>query len=223
METTEKTTERATEQKPAKKPLHLVRRIKELLTAVVLCGIVGGICFLSGRYSAVPKEQTPELDAVVLESQLSDLSELASVSYTYTNMAQFSSSGTFYGMKVPFTTKSFILTYDGEIKAGVELSAAKVAVHEGAVTVTLPQAKILSHEIAEDSVEIFDEKTSIFNPFTVEDFTAFQADQKAAMEEKALSRGLLEEAQTRAEGSVQALLLPALPEGAELTVTSAAA
>ena len=80
----------------------------------------------------------------------------------------------------------------------------------------LPAAKILSHDIDPESVEIFDERASLFNPFTVEDFTAFQADQRTAMEEKALSHGLLEEAQTQAETSVRALLSAALPEGYEL-------
>ena len=86
------------------------------------------------------------------------------------------------------------------------------------VTVTLPEAEILYHEIDEDSVEVFDEKTSIFNPFTVEDFTAFQADQKAAMEERALSSGLLEEARAKAVSGVEQLLSAALPESCTLEI-----
>lgn len=220
-------TMQASGQKP-NAPKHLERRpfrplklLKRLLGIVVLCAVLGGACFLLGRNSARPKETAPQLDAVVLESQLSSISELASVTYSYTNMSQFTSSGDFYGVKIPFTTKSFILTYDGDIKAGIDLTGVQVDVQGDAVTVTLPKAAILSHEIDENSVEVFDEKTSIFNPFTVEDFTAFQADQKAAMEEKALSRGLLEEAQSRAEDSVRTLLVPVLPEGVTLTVTSA--
>ena len=137
----------------------------------------------------------------------------AGVGWSYTNMAQFESSNEFYGMAVPFTTKKFILSYDGKIKAGVDLSRAEVSVSGTEVTVRLPEAEILSHEIDEDSVEIFDEKTSIFNPFTVEDFTAFQADQKAAMEEKALAKGLLTEGREQAQASVRALVEPSLPEG----------
>ena len=82
-------------------------------------------------------------------------------------MAQFESSNDFYGVKIPFTTKSFILTYDGTVKAGVDLDGAEVSVSGTTVTITLPEAEILSHEIDEDSMEVFDEKTSIFNPFTV--------------------------------------------------------
>ena len=40
------------------------------------------------------------------------------------------------------------------------------------------------------------------------------------MEEKALGKGLLDEAQAKAEVSVRQLLSPALPEGTELEVSS---
>ena len=79
-----------------------------------------------------------------------------------------------------------------------------------AVTVKLPGAEILSHEIDEDSVKIYDEKTSIFNPFTVQDYTSFYADQKKTVEEKAREKGLLTEAQAQAEHAVRQLLEPVL-------------
>ena len=198
-----------------KNRLRPFRTAKYLLLGVLLCAVVGTVCWFAGRGGV---EETTGLDAVVLENQLTGISELASVTYSYTNMAQFKNSSEFYGMTVPFTTKSFILTYDGVIKAGVDLSAAEVRVSGTAVTVKLPEAAILSHEIDEDSVEVFDEKTSIFNPFTVEDMAAFQADQKQAMEAKALDKGLLTEAAEKAKISVEALLSAALPEGYTLTV-----
>ncbi|WP_295859978.1 DUF4230 domain-containing protein [uncultured Oscillibacter sp.] len=191
------------------RPLHTLRLV---LLAAALCAAAGVGCYLAGR-AAGAAQQIQKPDAVVVENQLTQISELASVSWSYTNMAQFESSNEFYGMAVPFTTKKFILSYDGKIKAGVDLSRAEVSVSGTEVTVRLPEAEILSHEIDEDSVEIFDEKTSIFNPFTVEDFTAFQADQKAAMEEKALAKGLLTEGLQQARASVRALVEPSLPEG----------
>ena len=191
--------------------LHPLKTAKYLWLGILLCALVGGACFLGGRWSAGRSENV-QIDAVVLQNQLTEIRELATVTYAYTNMAQFESSNDFYGVKVPFTTKSFILTYDGTIKAGVDLDGAAVDVSGTAVTITLPEARILSHGIDEDSVEVFDEKTSIFNPFTVEDFTSFQADQKAAMEERALSRGLLEEARRKAVSSVEQLLSAALPD-----------
>ena len=100
-----------------------------------------------------------------------------------------------------------------------DLDVKVVSGMDGLIEVcTLPEAEILSHEIDEDSMEVFDEKTSIFNPFTVEDFTSFQSDQKAAMEEKALSRGLLAEARAKAVSSVEQLFAAALPDTYTVTV-----
>lgn len=194
------------------------RSLRLALLGAALCAAVGTACFFAGRFGGGAVRESARLDAVVLESRLSEISELASVSWSYTNMAQFENSNEFYGVTLPFTTKEFLLTYDGEIKAGVDLRKATVDVSGTTVRVRLPDAEILSHEIDENSVEVFNEKTSIFNPFTVEDFTAFQTDQKAAMEKKALERGLLKESREKAAASVSLLLGAALPEGCALQV-----
>ena len=68
--------------------------------------------------------------ADLLGQQLRTAQELVSVSYYYTNMARYENQLDFYGWKVPFTTKTFIVSYDGIIKAGVDLSKAAVEVDE---------------------------------------------------------------------------------------------
>lgn len=195
-----------------------VKALKYILLGLLLCIAVGLCGFFTGQAALRNSQDNARLDAVVIGNQLTQISELAVVNYQYTNMAQFTSSNDFYGVTIPFTTKKFILTYDGQIKAGVDLSQAKIDVSEASVTVTLPAPRILSHEIDENSMEVFDEKTSIFNPFTVEDFSSFQADQKAEMERKAVEKGLLEQAAEKAAASVEGLLAPLLPTDTALTV-----
>ena len=197
--------------------LHPLKTAKVLVAGVLLCAAVGLAGFLIGRTGSQPPEATAP-DPIVLESRLTEIAELATVSYHYTNMAQFESSSDFYGVKIPFTTKRFILSYDGEIKGGVDLSEAVVEVRDTVVTVTLPAPEILSHEILQDTLEVFDEKTSIFNPFRVEEFNDFQADQKEVMEDKALASGLQKKAGEKARNSVRYLLEQALPEGYTLSV-----
>lgn len=200
--------------------LHPLKIVRTLALGAVLCAAVGLACFFGGRRSVQNSDENTHLDAVVLETRLTEIRELAVVNYRYTNMAQFESSNDFYGMRIPFTTKRFILTYDGAIKAGIDLKNAGVEIRDMTVFVRLPEAEILSHEIDENSVRIFDERASLFNPFTVEDFTAFQAGQKAVMEEKALDSGLLDEASARARDSVALLLSPLVPPEYTLTVTA---
>lgn len=169
------------------------------MTAALL--IICLVCFFAGR-SIGKSAGSTEMSAVVLENRLTEISEFASLTYTYTNMGEFENSKDFYGIKVPFTTKSFIITYDGTIKAGVDLAKAEVDVSGKKITVTLPAAEILSHEIDEDSLEIFDENTSIFNPLKVSDYNTFNKEQKAEMEKKATDKGLLTEAGKKAADAI---------------------
>lgn len=197
--------------------IQTLKTAKTLVWGIVLCAVIGVTCFLGGRHSSRTTEVTPP-DPVVLQSHLTELAELSTVSYHYTNMSQFENSNDFYGVKIPFTTKRFILSYNGEIKAGIDLAQAVVHVEGTNVEIQLPTAKILSHQIDEESVEVFDEKTSIFNPLHVKEFADFQADQKNIMEQKALDSGLLTEAGERARSSVRLLLEQSIPDGYTLTV-----
>lgn len=150
----------------------------------------------------------PVVTSDLLGQQLRSAQELVSVAYYYTNMARYENQLDFYGWRVPFTTKSFIVSYDGVIKAGVDLSKVQTDVDEAGkqVTVTLPESQIISHEIPEDSIEVFDESDNLLNRITITDYTAFTGDQKAAMEQRAKDNGLLERADEEARETVESLL-----------------
>ena len=139
---------------------------------------------------------------------MEQVSQLATAKYYYTNMGQFEQHGEFYGVKLPFSTKRFIVSYDGNIQAGIRLRDAAIEISETQLTVTLPAAEILSHEMDEDSLQVFDETRSIFNPITIEDYNGFLADQKDAMEAKAIANGLLDDARTNAGAVLEPLLRP---------------
>ena len=164
------------------------------------------------------QESEPVITADLLGQQLRDIQELSTVEYHYTNMGRFENQKDFYGWKVPFTTKSFIVAYDGVIKAGVDLSEMKIEVFGKTITVTMPEAKVLSHEMDEESLEVYDETHNIFNPIEIEDYTQFTADQKESIEARALDNGLLTSAAQRAENTVRGLI-EALPGMEEYTLT----
>lgn len=164
------------------------------------------------------QESEPVITADLLGQQLRDIQELSTVEYHYTNMGRFENQKDFYGWKVPFTTKSFIVAYDGVIKAGVDLSEMKIEVSGKTITVTMPEAKVLSHEMDEESLEVYDETHNIFNPIEIEDYTQFTADQKESIEARALDNGLLTSAAQRAENTVRGLI-EALTGMEEYTLT----
>lgn len=178
-----------------------MKKAKQMGIIAVCLILLCLVCFFFGRSMGKSAGNT-EVSAVVLQNKLTEISEYASLTYSYTNMAEFENSKDFYGVKLPFTTKGFIITYDGEIKAGVDLAKAEVTVSGSKVKVSLPAAEILSHEIDEDSLEVFDETTSIFNPLKVTDYNTFNKEQKAKMEEKAAEKGILKEAGQKAADAI---------------------
>ncbi|MCI8681335.1 MAG: DUF4230 domain-containing protein [Oscillospiraceae bacterium] len=202
---------RDTETKPRRMGLKM-KILLILLTLLLICGAVLA-AFLCGLRQASQAAE-PQITGDLLASQLRSVQELVTVSYYYTNMGRFENQVDFYGWKVPFTTKSFIVSYDGVIKAGVDLEKLQVSIGDGEVTVTLPESRIISHEIPEDSLEVFDESDNLFNHITIEDYTAFTRDQKSAMEQRAVDGGLLDRANQEARTAVDSLLriMPGLEE-----------
>ena len=184
-------------------------RTKLLLTVLALL-LVGGLvmaAFLCGL-SRGGREAEPVITGDLLGEHLRSAQELVTVAYYYTSMGRFENQVDFYGWKVPFTAKSFIVSYDGVIKAGVDLSQVQVEVDEirQAVTVRLPASRILSHEIPEDSIEVFDESDNLFNRITIEDYTGFTLDQKKAMEQQLEDNALFTSADYKARAAVESLL-----------------
>lgn len=205
-----------------KKDFKLVRTLRRGAAMLVVIALVAVICFGTGFLAGGKKsEQLPDLSAVVVQNQLRQVSHLATTEYHYTNMGQFEQHGEFYGVTLPFTTKRFIVAYDGTILAGIDLEQAKIDVSDTALTVTLPEAVIVSHEMDEQSLEVFDETRNIFNPITIEDYNGFLADQKDAMETKAIENGLLSNANEQAHLLLQQFLQPLAQQyGLELLIQS---
>lgn len=195
-----------TQEKPRKRLRHKILLLFILILALAAAFFFGAVL---SRQEAQPKITTD-----LIGQQLASIQELSTVEYFYTNMGRFENQVDFYGWKVPFTTKSFIVSYDGVIKAGVDLEKLQVSIGDGEVTVTLPESRIISHEIPEDSLEVFDESDNLFNHITIEDYTAFTQDQKSAMEQRAVDGGLLDRANQEARTAVDSLLriMPGLEE-----------
>lgn len=207
-----------------KRPFHSYQKTR-FLVAVIFALVLCVICALVGMYFAgmsasirVPDEAPPVISGRVLEERLQSVQKLVSTEYYYTQMGSFEEQRDFYGWNIPFTTKRFIVSYDGVIKAGVDLSQVKVEVGEGRVTVTLPPAAIISHEIPEDSIKVLDESNNVLNPIRIEDYTDFTQAQKQEMEEQAIGNGLLDIAKGKAVDAVTTFL-GFMPEMEEYVLT----
>lgn len=193
-----------------KEHTHPIREARKILTLALVLALIGALCFgigfLTGDRGSGGE---PKLSSVVVKAQLEQISELATARYNYTNVGKFEDSSEFHGLTIPLTGKRFIVSYDGVILAGIDLEKAEVDLSGRRIAVTLPRAEILSHEIDEDSLKVFDETHNIFNPITLENYNDFQKEQKDVMEEKAAEGGLLQQAEEQAELAAQQVLGPA--------------
>ena len=183
------------------KKIHISQTLKNIIVIVVIAVVFFLVCKMwpSG-------EEPTKVTADLLSQQISSISELATVEYNYTNMGKFENQATFYGWKVPFTTKSFIVSYDGKMKAGIDMSVVDIDISGKNINIKVPESKVLSHEIDEKSIEVFDETKNIFNPISIKDYNQFAIDQKTKVEEDAIEKGLLKEAQEKAETTIKTFL-----------------
>lgn len=151
---------------------------------------------------------TKEVSISEIETQILDIGELATIEYLYTNAGKFEDSEKALGIKLPFSTKSFIAKWDGIIKAGVQMDQVEVKLDktDKVITITIPKAEILSHEIDNDSIETLDQKDGMFNKVTVDDVRDFDKASKEEMTQRAIENGILDKALENAKVIIERLV-----------------
>ncbi|SFX12626.1 DUF4230 domain-containing protein [Ruminococcus sp. XPD3002] len=159
-----------------------------LSIAVVVCAVLG---FVFGKVSSSSKDDktvtTEEaLTSITLDEILEPASELVSLKYCYTDADIYEKNKEWKGMTVPFTTDKVVFTYSGTISAGIDISEVKYEIINDAkrIIVTLPEAKVLSHEMDEKGFKFYDVKKSVFTQTSLDDYTALMAELKEAKEKK---------------------------------------
>lgn len=206
------------------------RKIKFIILAIIIVAVIGGTWF--GGYSLAKKNAdakiaklnakitemeatpvvldpiTPEIVRKVLKNKVSEISELATAEYSFTNADKFSDTKGIVKAFDWMTKKSFVLKWEGKIKAGVDLKDVefKTSVKNKVITITLPHSDILSYETDLDSVKVLDEKDGLFNPVTLNDTAKFNRESKYDMQKRAVDTGLLEKADRNLEIIITNLL-----------------
>ncbi|MBS5988665.1 DUF4230 domain-containing protein [Anaerococcus hydrogenalis] len=174
--------------------------IKSILIGILLITTI----LFGAKYFSAKNEN--KIDNKLIQNRIESAKELTTLKYSYTNMGQFENSSKIYGYDLPFTQKKFIVSYDGMISYGVDLEKMDVKVSGKNINIKLPKSKVLSHEIYEDSLKIFDQKTSIFNPIKLEDYNDFSKTQKKSIEKRAIEKGILEKADKKCEKAIKDII-----------------
>ena len=132
---------------------------------------------------------------------LKNIGELATQAGYFTNVQTISSDREILGVAIPFTHNKYVFSYDGVIKAGIDFSKIELSVDEirHMITVKLPEAEILSSEIDENSMRVYDETKNIFNQLKIDDVNMSLKALKTEAQENAIANGLLDNATANAK------------------------
>jgi hypothetical protein len=88
----------------------------------------------------------------------------------------------------------------GKSVANSESAAPEPGPKPGEILISLPPIKILSHEVYEDTIEVFEQSQTIFNEIKIEEAFKITGERKREMEEKVFSSGTaLDEARASLE------------------------
>lgn len=174
-----------------------------VVVVVIMAGSIIGYRKIEGIFN--PEKDGPEITTTVVSRQLQTMQDLTTAKETDYGFEEFSEGKVSYVNK-----KKFTMFYSYEIRAGVDLSKAKIAVDNEArtISITLPQAELQSVSVDPDSLKFFDVENSLFNGNDVTDTADALKEAKAAASNKANKSELLQEANDQAVEIVEKAYAP---------------
>lgn len=177
---------------------NIVTSMKTIIVLVLLLAIILSLSKILDNYMAekhsVPIENDTIEDSTFILERVERLKELSSNKYFYSNVIVFKDSMKIKELQLPFTEKSFLIKYDGYVKAGIDVRDIDILLNEGkTIKIKLKNSKILDHVIDEKSIYVYDEKDSIFNKLSINDIFNQLAEEKEKIEEKLIEKGFLKD------------------------------
>lgn len=165
-------------------------------------------------------------DAAAIMEEIKEIGELATVEYRYTNVGTLDASKKLFktSVNIPGTKKTVVMTMDGIIKVGVDVDGISISSDEASKTIkiTLPKARLLSNELDENSIQIYDETDGMFNPITLEDSSTLRNEIKMKSEQNAQANGVFEQAEENAKIILRCILeaIPGLKDTYKIQFSS---
>lgn len=138
-------------------------------------------------------KEVETISGETISSGIQEMGELITAEYYYSHAESYESLKKLSIITLPGTKVSFVYTVDGYIKAGIDFSKVSVTVDDESRTLklVLPAAKIMSSEIDHDTFQTVSESTGIFADLSAEDVNKTFVHVKEMEEEKAITNGLL--------------------------------
>lgn len=151
--------------------------------------------------NAGPVQTKRELNVETIEDGLRDMAFLITQEYYFTELLSDKKVNSFFGFEMGITEESYTVSYEGSVTAGIDLAQAEVRCDEDTKTVTviLPPVEVRDPMIDPGSVQVYNEKHSIFNTFSEVERAEALARLKEDVKEKAEKKDIRKKAGDSAE------------------------
>ena len=201
--------------------MNVLGNLKNTNNLLAVCCLII-VCFISYAIYTEVVRFSPEIvirteaDSRLLESSVQQIAEISTLVYHYTDIGFFNdqSAVAVFGREFRLlgTARSFIVSFAGEIRFGVDASEISIGIDGQVVNIAMPRISVLSHAIDMDSIQLLDERTGLFASLELEDYTSFIADRQHEIETRDATAHLLSQAQQNTEQAIYALLRSALDD-----------
>ena len=152
---------------------------KGLITKIIVSVLTILVLVLGYKIVLSPRNGKITMTSTEIKNSFKEIGQLAVEEYNFTNVGKFSQDNmSAFGISIPFTDKSFLMTYSGVCKAGIkDISEINIEVNqaEKKVIVDLPNVEVLDTYIDVNSIEVYDQSFNPINQITVNDVKNFQA------------------------------------------------
>ena len=156
---------------------------KKKVIIIILVFVLFGALFLATKSVVkmllVPDSRKTQITSEFVSSQISGISELATLHHHYRKVANYQDAKKLLvympDWRINKSIKEFSLIYQGDVKMGYDLKDVKIEVDSVTRTIFihLPEPKILSHSIDFESIQVLWERQGWFNDIKFEDFKQF--------------------------------------------------
>ena len=151
--------------------------------------------------------QEPEDTAITnihIEEKLTQIGELSTSSFEYTNIKKVSNTRQVFGVDIPGTTNTLEITYSGVIKVGYNIDDIQYNINndQKTITFTLPQPEVLDNYIIQDSL-ICKDGNNILNPISSEDVNSYFKEIEQEELIIAENNGIYDEAEDKLKSIIQ--------------------
>ena len=123
-------------------------KIQKILIIIAIIALAGGAGAIGMKRYITHESQTTKLG-------FEDIGELATQEANCTEVNVTEDVRKLFGIDIPFTQSKYIYSYNVIVKAGYDFGEIRYEVKKDSIKVKLPEVRILSSQVDEDSFRVY--------------------------------------------------------------------